>query len=308
MAQARKREFVKHRASGFSGEISVLEGRGKDSPGVPTLTVIIPTLDGFRGGYLPALMAQMERQEFQDFEAVIVKGDTRQGRAINAAAEMARGRLLLTLDDDTSLSTNNLFGELVRVMDQNPGVGALGVANLVPKDAPWLVKRAMAEIPRRASPLVSELTVSDMAEHPCLMIPRELFLEIGGENELIPRGLDPYLRREIRKAGFKVAVAPALYIHHLPPPTLRKLLRQFYRNGLLAAYVNRFYPEFVFELATTHQDPERERAGFRHRGKRLIRNMVNALLERKPIHFMTQAAYVLGFIRGWLLPRGVWEA
>lgn len=117
-----------------------------------------------------------------------------------------------------------------------------GVANIPPDDASWFVKCVMKELPRRTSPIVSEMVDSDMAEHPCCIILRDIFIQVGGENEKIPRGLDPYLRQEIRKAAYRVVVLPELFIHHIPPKTFGKFIRQFYRNGKMAAYVNKFYP------------------------------------------------------------------
>src|SRR5438046_6439461 len=67
------------------------------------LSVVVPTSDAYRGGYFPKLLAQISRQGFSDFELIVVRGDPRQGRAINVGAELARGRYLMTVDDDTAL-------------------------------------------------------------------------------------------------------------------------------------------------------------------------------------------------------------
>ena len=191
------------------------------------LTVVIPTFDGCRGGYLTKLLKQILNQNYLNFEIIIVQGDHRQGRAINIAASLAQGKYILTLDDDTSLPDPNTFGKLVKVIEKCPDIGMAGGINAIPNNAKPFIKRTMKELPRRSTPKVNRIVDSDMAEHPLLIIRKEVFIEIGGENELIPRGLDPYLREEFRKVGFRVVVVPEVRYCHLPPATLPKLMKQF---------------------------------------------------------------------------------
>jgi glycosyltransferase involved in cell wall biosynthesis len=186
------------------------------------LSVIIPTLDADRNGYLSRLLVQIEHQDLSQYELIVVKGDPRQGRAVNTGAAIARGTYLLTADDDTSFPDPRTFSKLVTVMEANPDIGLAGGNNIIPSDASPLIRRVMRQIPRRSWPPVSKLTDSDLAEHPCLMMRRAEFMAVGGENELIPRGLDPYLREEFRKTGKRVVVVPGVIYHHLPPDRLGK--------------------------------------------------------------------------------------
>jgi len=299
------REFVKYKNGEFEPEIVRLEGRSKAYPGYPALTIIIPTADGYRGGYFNKLLDQLKAQSYQNYEIIIVKGDRRQGRAINFGASLARGDLIMTMDDDTRIGHQDLLAKLVEAMDNHPDIGIAGVPNLIPEDVSWLVKRVMREIPRRSSKMVDKVTVSDMAEHPCLIMRRDLFFEVGGENELIPRGLDPYLRQIIRDNGYKVVVIPEVYIHHLPPDGLRQLLKQFFRNGLAAFYVNRFYPQWVYELATDHHDLENIRIRWPKRISRQVINLAKALLELRILFLINQIAYLAGFFWGMIRIREV---
>lgn len=272
------------------------------------LSVIIPTADGYRGGYFRALLRQIEEQTFQEYEIIVVKGDNRQGRAINVGAALAGGEYLLTLDDDTRIGHRDLFQKLVETLDRNPEIGMAGVPNRVPDEASPFVRRAMEEIPRRSSPMVDRVTISDMAEHPCLIMRRDVFFRVGGENELIPRGLDPYLRQAFREAGYRVVVIPEVFIHHLPPPTLPRLLRQFFRNGRLAWYVNRFYPQWVYELTVEHRDLTRPRAGWGERVVRQVAGLFRGLVEGRPIYVLSQASYLVGFAWGVLTIRRLSDA
>lgn len=265
------------------------------SNGPVRLSVVIPTLDGSRGGYLAQLLKQLEIQNRSDFETLVVKGDHRQGRAINVAADLAGGDYLLTLDDDTSLPDPETFSRLIHVMEAHPDIGLAGGNNLIPQNAGAFVKRTMKEIPRRSWTMVHEITDSDLAEHPCLIMRTAEFKAVGGENELIPRGLDPYLRREFRKAGQRVVVVPGVVYHHLPPFTPGLLLKQFYRNGRDAAFVNCHYPQWVIETPATHGEfidylPSAIRVA--RFGLRLLR----ALARGQLILFTSEFCYAMGYL------------
>lgn len=227
----------------------VFFGRPRDSA---FLSVIIPTCDADRDGYFEQLIEQIGDQDLIEYEVIVVKGDARQGRAINIGAALAKGKYLLTLDDDTSLPDRETFSKLIAVMDKHPEIGMAGGNNVIPEDASPFVRRVMEQIPRRSWTPVLEITDSDLAEHPCLIMRSDDFKAVGGENELIPRGLDPYLRQEFRKLGQRVVIVPGVIYHHLPPGSWDKLLQQFYRNGRQAAFVSRHYPQWMIETPEEH--------------------------------------------------------
>lgn len=304
-ANARRRAFVRHAGDDARADISTWEGRvcGEVS-GVPQVSVILPTSDGYRHGILPKLLAQVRQQTFQDFEVIVVKGDTRQGRAINLGAALARGEILLTLDDDALLGHTRVFEQLVATLRAHPEIGMAGVSNLVPDAAPWLVRAAMEQIPRRSSPLVHTITDSDLAEHGCLAMRAALFREVGGENELIPRGLDPYLRREFRRAGTRVVVIPDAWMHHLPPASFRVLVRQFWRNGVQSAYCAKRYPQWVIETPETHTNTFAERVPFMGRALRYLGRLLYAVGRGQMVYLVTLVVYAAGYLWGRLtIPR-----
>lgn len=297
-ARSVARPFVRHAHPGPS-PAQVWQDEPAD--GRIELSVVIPTVDAQRGGYFITLLRQLSAQRFQAFELIVVRGDPRQGRAINTGAVLARGRYLLTLDDDTSLPDPETFGKLVAVLETHPGIGMVGGNNVVPADAPPFVQRAMREIPRRSWEPVADITDSDLAEHPCLAMRTEEFKSVGGENELIPRGLDPYLRREFRDAGKRVVVAPGVVYHHLPPDSFKKLLRQYFRNGNQAAFVNRWYPQWVIETPG-HHGPFPSRVAFAGRLVRYAVTVGRSVLRGEWIWLSCQLWYAAGFAVGWLSP------
>jgi GT2 family glycosyltransferase len=258
------------------------------------LSVIIPSIDANRGGYFINLLSQIGNQDFKDYEIIVVRNDPRQGRAINTAAVLAIGKYLLTLDDDTSLPDPMTFSKLVEVMEKHPDIGIAGGNNVVPEDAKLFVQRVMQELPRRSWDPVQEIVDSDLAEHPCMIMSAEEFKMVGGENELIPRGLDPYLRQEFRKISKRVVVVPKVIYHHLPPDNFRKLLLQFFRNGRQAAYTNRNYPQWAIETPQGHGQFKMKQP-LLYRIFRFPMRLLRAIITGKLILFLCEVFYALGF-------------
>jgi len=261
------------------------------------ITVVIPTLDADRHGCFPQLLEDIKKQSLEDFQVLIVKGDRQQGRAINLGVALSEGEVIIILDDDIRLGHRDVFKNLVSTIKSDERIGMAGVSNLIPENASWLVRRVMREVPRRNSPLVKELTDSDLAEHPCCAFPKRVFKEIGGETELIPRGLDPYLRAELRKRGYRVVVIPDTWIHHLPPDRFLLLIKQFFRNGKHSAYCTKFYPQWAIELAEEHGKEFKERVSITHRAFRYLKRLLKVCFTLRWIYLLTLLCYLAGF--GW---------
>jgi len=272
------------------------------APASGRLSVLIPTVDSDRSGYFTRLLENIATQDFSDYELIVIKGDPRQGRAINIGVALAKGEYLLTLDDDSSLPDAQTFSKLLAVMQTSHDIGMAGGNNTIPEWASPFVKKVMAQIPRRSWEPVTEITDSDLAEHPCLIMRADVFRQVGGENELIPRGLDPYLRQEFRKAGYRVCLVPGVIYHHLPPDTWKRLMCQFYRNGYQAACVNQHYPQWVIETPPEHGSVIMH-VPLWHRILRYPLRMLASLLAGKWIWFGCQTCYALGFLAGWLNAR-----
>jgi hypothetical protein len=130
----------------------------------------------------------------------------------------------------------------------------------------------------------------------------EEFKAVGGENELIPRGLDPYLREEFRKLDKRVVVAPGIIYHHLPPDNLDKLLRQFSRNGRQAAFSNRYFPQWVIETPSKH-GPFKAHMPFSLRILRFPVGLLRSLMTGKFVWFLCEVAYALGFTYEWFFAK-----
>jgi glycosyltransferase involved in cell wall biosynthesis len=267
------------------------------------VSIIIPTLDADRDGKFLNLITQIDQQKFNSFEVIILAGDPRQGRAINIGAAIAEGDYIITLDDDTLLPDPDAFKNLVNVLEQYPDIGIAGGNNIIPQSASSFVQRVMKEIPRRSWNPVKKITDSDLAEHPLMIMRKKTFYEVGGENEIIIRGVDPYLRLQFRNAGYRVVVIPGVIYSHLPPDTILKLIKQFYRNGKNAAFCNKFYPQWVIETPEHHSKDFMPKRSLTYRINRFYINLVKRTLKGHFIYLYAFTSYAIGFIWGYLSQR-----
>lgn len=270
---------------------------------VPRVSVVIPSLDGYRDGCVPRLLESVESQLFEDWEVHVVKGVSPQGRAINQGVALARGEIIVILDDDSRLADETVFGKLVGVLDGDPAVGMAGASIVLPPEASAFQRRAARQFPRFNTPVVDSVTESDFACHGCCALPRRVFEEVGGEREDLIRGLDPDLRMRLRAAGYRVVLAPQARIYHPLPDGWGRLLRVFFRNGYGSAYARKFQPDSVYE---THEDGRaaavfRPRRSFGYRVLRFPFRLLKAVAQGKMLRFGAYCAYACGY--GWGMAR-----
>lgn len=275
----------------------------------PRLSVIIPSWDGNREGCVPRLLASVSRQSFSDHEVILVKGVSPQGKAINQGASQARGEILVILDDDSELADEEVFARLVATLEADPRIGMAGASIVLFPESNAFQQRAARQFPRFHTPVVEEITDSDLACHGCCAIPRALFEAIGGEREDLIRGLDPDLRVRIRGAGYRVVLAPGARIYHPLPSTWSRLLKIFFRNGFGSAYAYKFQRDSVYEThESLHDDHFKPRTSLAYRVGRYPVRLAAALGRGQWMRFGAYCSYALGY--GWglatakELPRG----
>lgn len=86
----------------------------------------------------------------------------------------------------------------------------------------------------------------------------------------------------------------------MPPETLRKLVKRFFRNGKTAAYVNKFYPQWVYDLTTSHEELVTPQVGWKHRLGRQVVRLVSALAQLRFLYLASQGSYILGLLWGFM--------
>lgn len=279
------------------------------TPKTPRLSVIIPSWDGHRDGCVPRLLESVGRQSFADFEVIVIKGVSPQGKAINQGAAQARGEVLMILDDDSLLADDDVFARIIQTLDDDEKIGLAGASIVIFPDSNDFQKKAALQFPRFHTPVVDTVTDSDLACHGCCAIPRRIFDDVGGEREDLLRGLDPDLRVRIREAGYRVVLAPQARIYHPLPSDWTKLLRIFFRNGFGSAYAYKFQRESVFEThEVLHDEAFQPRTTLIYRLGRYPLRLLKALAEGQFMRFGAYCSYALGY--GWgvmtakELPRG----
>jgi GT2 family glycosyltransferase len=217
----------------------------------PLVSVIVPVLDHVEHT-LCCLAAMCRHSPTRSYEVVVVddgsrddspallplvrglvylRNGTTQGfvRSVNRGARAARGRFLLLLNNDTQVQPGWL-DELVAAFDE-PGIGIAGSKLIYPSghlQEAGAVLRADGSVelvglnddPRRP-----EYDVSREVDHcsgASLMIPRDLFLDLGGFDDVYAPAYfeDCDLALRVRRRGLKVVYVPgSLIVHHLSVTT-----------------------------------------------------------------------------------------
>ena len=278
-----------------------------DPAGVaPKMSVIIPSADGYRNGCVPRLLESIAQQGFNDFEIILVKGVSPQGKAINQGAAQACGHILLILDDDSRLADETVFMRLVACLDADPAIGMAGASIVSPPEASPFQKKAARQFPRFNTPVVAEVTDSDLACHGCCAIPRAVFEAIGREREDLIRGLDPDLRVRLRAAGYRVVLAPDARIYHPLPDGWRALLRVFFRNGYGSAYAQKYQPESVYDTHETLDSSSfQPRRSLAYRVVRFPLRLLKAAARAQHMRFAAYVSYAAGYVWGRLTARRI---
>lgn len=270
-----------------------------DSP--PRVSVIIPTRDGYRDGFVPRLLESIAEQTYTDYEVELVKGVTPQGKAINQGVAATRGEIILILDDDSRVADPTVFQRLVDALDSDPTIGFAGASIVVPPEASRFQQRASRQFPRFNTPVVEEITDSDLACHGCVAMPRKIFEEIGRERDDIIRGLDPDLRVRMRAAGYRVVLVPGARIYHPLPEGWRRLTRIFFRNGYGSAYSQRFQPDSVYEThEKLHEGDFTARTTLAYRVIRFPLRLIRALVTGQFMRLAAYTSYGFGYLWGFL--------
>ena len=285
-----------------------VEGHVRKHPGrrcgdPPRISVIIPSLDGSRGGNVPLLLSDLAAQTEQDFEVLVVVGVCPNGRARNVGVRRAAGRYVVAIDDDVRLGDERVLENLVRPFEERSDVGLTGASQLLPPNSSAFEEQSARALPRSLFPVQERLVDTDQVSHLCLAMPRELYWQLGGENEEIPSGTDPDLRQRVRRAGLRVVVVPHTWAYHPAPRSLMELLRTSYHRARNSRWVSRHFPGLALDVpagvgaAVPEERPPAWRAG------RLILAVMRGLLEMRLLFVAARLAWAVGWLYEQLFPR-----
>ncbi|HBC86813.1 MAG TPA: hypothetical protein DCZ94_07660 [Lentisphaeria bacterium] len=266
-------------------------------------SIIIPVFKLAGNKYINQLLQSIAEQAHRPLEVHIVSGDSRQGRSINYGASVSKTKYIATLDDDSIIDDASLFEKLVKAMESDTTIGIGGASCLIPGDASPLQKKAMREIPRRFFPVQKNNIDSDMVQHPCLIMEREYFNRIGGEDESLVRGLDPVLRKKSRDAGKRVVIIADTWVYHALPSSIWEIMKMYYRNGRGSGFALKYYPEKILELTDGYDKGSFvEKRPVSYRFIRRVIYVLTSLMNFKFIRFLMEISYTAGVIKEYLYP------
>jgi GT2 family glycosyltransferase len=74
---------------------------------------------------------------------------------------------------------------------------------------------------------------------------REVFEACGGFDEQLLRGVDSEFFYRVRRAGYRLVIAPDTWVHHPAPATIGRLVAKHFRYGSGYAQTVRRHPELA---------------------------------------------------------------
>jgi GT2 family glycosyltransferase len=153
----------------------------------------------------------------------------------NRAARLARGRVILSIDDDAVFTEPTIVRDTLRSF-ANPRVGAVAIPfvnNFDGVDEPMFA----------APPDRQRLWVRDTFIGTAYALRRDLFLSLGGfEERLFHWAEEAEYSQRMLSAGYVVAAGTSALIRHFPAKVTgkypRKVTRYVHRNRILVPWLN----------------------------------------------------------------------
>jgi len=272
----------------------------------PLVSVIIPSLDGYRKGNVEKLLSDVREQTFKDFELKLIKGIRPNGKARNIGSQEARGQILIFIDDDVRLGHKKVFENLIKAFAADDKLAMVGASVRIYDDTSYL-GREYCKIRNFTTPITPALDYEGWVQHSCLAIKKSVFEEAGKEKEDLITGTDVDLNHRIKAKGYKTAIVPNTWVYHLSPEGIRELTRKAFVSGLGSAYALEVRTE-IFGLPKikfiNYQIKTKRRAAI-YRVVTTLLSLPLYLLRFKPVYFVFYFSYLLGFIHGWRKFRSV---
>jgi GT2 family glycosyltransferase len=267
----------------------------------PKVSIIIPSLDGYREGNVEKLLLDLEKQSFKDAEIKLIKGIRPNGKARNVGSKEAKGKILIFIDDDVRLAHNEVLENLIRTLEADEKMAMAGASVKIYEDAGYLEKE-YEKILNFSTPVTVALDYQGLVQHSCLAIKKSIFEEIGGENEDLITGTDIDLNTRIKNKGYKTALAPHTWVYHLMPDTIVKIIKKAFIWGVGSAYAVERKPEvFEFPKIKFTNYTIKTKAGVLF--YKIITGLVRLpvyILAFKPVYFIFYFFFTIGYIYGWM--------
>lgn len=267
----------------------------------PRVSVIIPSLDGYRDGNVEKLLSDLANQTFKGIEVKVIKGIRPNGKARNVGAREAKGQILVFIDDDVRLGHNEVFENLIKPLEADDRLAMTGASVKMGENVGYLQKE-YGKIRPFCLPLKDVIDYNGKVQHSCLAIKKSIFEEVRGESEDLITGTDFDLNMRIKAKGYKVAVVPDTWVYHLMPMGIIKFAKKAFTCGLGAAYAEKIRPE-VFGLPKvkfTDYTIKTKTGVLIYRITSTLVKLPIYLLILRPLHFLFSFLHTIGYIYGWI--------
>ena len=263
------------------------------------VSIIIPSRDGNRNGNVLKLLGDIANQTYKKIEVILVVGASPNGHARNVGAKSANGEFLFMLDDDLRLGNENVVENLITLLKQNSSYGMLGCSQQIPLDANNFQRVSASELPRSEFPVVEEPTDTDMVNHCAgFVISASLYKEVGGESDILRRGTDPDLRNRVKKAGYRVLVAPNTWNYHPLPDNWKKCWNYHKQNAKETADVFLHHKSSIVDISYDEKPVIKPDRPTWWRTIRYAWRFIKAILTCRWLLVFSYAAYTAGFLEG----------
>lgn len=170
--------------------------------------------------------------------------------ARNKAAQIARGEIIISIDDDAVFSTNNIISTIVNAFKFNDKIAAIAIPH---KDVLYDNRtfNFISDLNHNEFKIVSNFIGTSHA------IKKDIFLNLGGyPTNFLRQEEEIYFSLELLKNNFFVATIKCDFILHYESPkrNLKTIFYYWSRNYFLTSY--RFYPLKNFMLNCILQLPK----------------------------------------------------
>lgn len=199
-----------------------------------TISVIIPSFYPEREKNVLEIIRKLRADRLPPDEIVVIKEVAPAGKARNLGVERSSGDILIFIDDDAIIESDDTLSKVVEALLSDDNIGMAGAVQKPCPDMNWLQKAYRKQFPRTEAPTVNEIKESDMVTTLFCAIRRDDFIAAGGFDERLIAGQDNLLRHKIRQMGKKIVLVPETLVYHPLPRSIANVLKReiIYAHGM----------------------------------------------------------------------------
>lgn len=285
------------------------------------VSIIIPALREANKSALESIQAQT----YTDYELVIVKGVSPNGKARNNGVATAKGEIFVFIDDDAVLGHESVLENLITPIIKGEA-DIVGASRRIPSDSPSFARLAARQLPLVETPIVTELTeanpelkreswIKTILKNPlsiirgvfdqsvwapisttCVAMKSSVYHQLNGFNEELWWGVDSEFFYRASKQGFRMALAPNTWVYHPYVTNFRGLWKKYFKSGIGSAHEMKLNPERNIQPPLNSLFSTIWFVVYRSFG-------AAALVLFKPLRAVASIFSAIGYVYGWYIPK-----